>query len=82
MNNVSKHAPRMVRQLDARILREALSKIHRHTPPQIKAYIESTLINYANRLAPYCDHSERVNVPKPVNACVCLDCGHKGPIED
>ena len=64
----------VVRQSDARILREALSWVHKHTPAFIQQKVNEALFEYAKNLTKYCKHTDYsyINVEEK-NAC--LDCG-------
>lgn len=66
----------MVRQKDARILREALAWLHRHSPPRIQHRINTAMLDYAKQVGKYCTCPEKSFIEKEA-AFACLDCGHR-----
>jgi len=65
---------KMVRQVDARILREALSKVYKlGCPSTIQKYIVTQLQVYAKAVAPYCECSDLGRNQE--GKFRCLDCG-------
>ena len=63
----------MIQQKHARILREALAKLHPHLPPHYQEITLKALDDYAEQLRPYCEHPEESYVPAQQKV-VCLDC--------
>ena len=72
----------MVKQKDARILRECLCRIYKTAPALIKQNIHNELKRYAIAVAKYCKCPDRSFV-KDENVFACLDCGtrHQKPLE-
>jgi len=68
----------MVRQADARILREALAKIWKTGHPAIRVMCNQALTMYAQSVRNYCGHPETVMV-ETEGKMACLDCGVRSP---
>ena len=66
----------MVKQKDARILREALASVHKNAPPQIKQKIVMELKRYAEAVKAYCECLDRSYVSTEAKFA-CLDCGKR-----
>ena len=67
-----------VKHKDARILREALARIHSQFPhPMLQKYIESRLREYATQVQDYCDHHDKGLIEEKDGKLLmgCLDCG-------
>ena len=58
-----------------RILREALSAIHKKAPPLIQHRIETALLDFANATMDICQCDEKVYIEKE-NKFACLNCGY------
>lgn len=68
--------PAIVYQEDARILREALARIHNQFPiPLLRTYVNNQLRRYAKAVGEYCLHPEKADVDQSTLAC--LDCGER-----
>lgn len=64
------------RYKDMRILREALSNLHRKAPPMIQKKINTVLKEFAVNVKPYCECDEKVFIEKE-KRFACLTCGHR-----
>ena len=64
----------VVRQADARILREALAKIWKTGHPAIRVMCDQALRAFAASVRPICGHPETVMV-ETEGKHACLDCG-------
>ena len=68
-----------IRHSTVRILREALSNMHRRGNPPVKKFIFQTLKDYQAAIAPYCKHVEMQTGLDGYPTCI--DCGHREEIE-
>lgn len=79
---IGQKAEPMIKQKDARILRECLCRVYRKAPDLIKQDIHNELKRYAIAVSSYCKCTDRSFV-KDENVFACLDCGtrHQKPLE-
>ena len=73
---VTKKPDAMVRQKDARILREAVAWCFKKTPPMIQKKMSQVLLEYAAAVKLYCTCTERAHVANE-KKYACLDCGQR-----
>lgn len=59
-----------------RILREALSAVHKKAPPLIQKRIQTALLDFANSCVEVCQCEEKVFIERE-NKFACLNCGYR-----
>lgn len=73
MKSIQEKGP-MVRQADARGLREALAYCANNGVASVRGRAMRALTDYAKRVNSYCQHPDMAQMPQ---GKICLDCGHR-----
>ena len=74
MKRINKMNKPIVKQKDARILRECLAWCAKNAPPIVQLKINKSLKDYADAVRRYCTHPDTSFIVKE-NKFACIDCG-------